>query len=253
MTAKRLSRHLRWHYPVVRQKRRLLLASFPKSGSTYLARFLAKLIEGDIIFGGQIPSRNEQDIAPFWLWSAQSRNIVAHMHTRYSVQTEVYLKHFGMEPIVCVRNLADVIPSIVDHWRAESGFDGANWPFAHVHPYLMQQDDKILFEFVAVHVIPWYVNFYASWVRARRGPVVAYDDIFSEDRTVLFDLAQQLGFSDDQARVAIRAANTQATRLNVGKSGRGAKLPQSIHDKIGHAVSFYPDIDWAPVWPNRVG
>lgn len=250
MTREELARHLKWRYPVWRKKRRFLLAAMPKSGSTFVAQFLAHLIDGEKGFGGQIPGRNEQDLAPFWLWANQGKNIVAHMHSRYHPQTQVYLDHFRMEPIVCVRNLADVIPSVVDHWRQNNLSGEASWPFAHVHPHLMSLSDNELHEFAAIHVIPWYVNFYVSWMRRKptRAPIVTYDDVFAPGHPELLKLADLLGFGEGKAQAAISFAGGQFTRKNVGKAGRGAALPCAVHQRIEHAISYYPDIDWSPVW-----
>jgi hypothetical protein len=257
MNCDELAEYLASRYPVddgVVPKERFFLAAFPKSGGTFLARVFANLIGGETSFGGLVPGRNEQDLAAPALWQTRHEKIVFHQHARFSFQGHVFCEHFKLRPAVCVRNLADVVPSVIDHLRQNrmpSG--GANWPFAYVSDDILKLSDEDMAEFVVTHILPWYVNFFVSWMKDTQAPMISYEQIFSRDRSALYSFFSGFGFEAEQVDGAISRAGKESTRLNVGKVGRGSALSDDARRKIERLLSFYPEVDFSPIWRGQDG
>ncbi len=232
------------------KKKRVLVSCFPKSGSTFLASFVAESIHGKIIFGGQVPSRAEQDLADVWLLKHSSENIVIHMHNRYSSLTRMYIDAFDLTTIVVVRNIYDVMISIIDHWRGNQLPSGdVSWPFAYVNSTILNLKEDDLFDFISIHVIPWYINYYVSWYMAcQEGniKIVTYYDIFDNPLAFFSSLQSYLGERGNASKI-LHKISVMPTRKNIGIDGRGKKVPEFVREKVKHLASFYPNVNFLPI------
>lgn len=225
----------------------ILLACMPKSGSTYLSAILGNLPKFERI--ALIPgySRREQELDTALLLLNNRINYVAQHHVRYSDVTGMWLRDFGIRPVVLIRNIFDIVISLKDHVRKESH----EASMAYIRPEMAQWDDARLEEFIVRMVVPWYFNFYMSWMDCPDKEVVTYEELTTSPATVLMRISKRfdLGFTEAQIASAVQYSNqnTGLTRLNKGVSGRGRDLSERARTEICAMASYYEGVDFSVI------
>lgn len=223
----------------------LLVACMPKSGSTFLATVLGNLPGMQTV--SLVPGfdRREQELDISLLHAMHHLNYVAQQHIRYSLPTEKMLRHFGIKPVVLVRNLFDVVISIKDHFRNES-IEGS---MAYVVPEMKDWEDSQLERFIVQMMIPWYFNFYMSWMSCESKHLVRYEDLVQSPESVIAEISDRmsLGVSQESILRAITISENSPTRKNRGVAGRGEKLGEDNKRLIHAMASFYKGVDFSPI------
>lgn len=231
--------------PLVNSHHHLLVACMPKSGSTFLATVLGNLPEMQVV--SLVPGfdRREQELDLSLLHAVQGLNYVAQHHIRFSRPTENLLRHFDIRPIVLVRNIFDVVMSIKDHFRNES-IEGS---MAYVIPEMKQWEDRELERFIVHMMIPWYFNFYMSWLNCEAKCLVRYEDLTNDPESVVASICNQvsLSVSPESIARAISISEKSPIRKNKGVAGRGEKLDYANRNLIVTMSSFYKGVDFSPI------
>lgn len=222
----------------------IIVACMPKSGSTYISRLLmeaARLPKAGLAESGDW---GEQFLSKRLLKQkiGGGRGTVCHIHLRGTPGTQQLLEQFELTPIIIVRNIFDIVPSIADHWHREKplGFG------SYVPHNFVQMDRESLHDFIITNCLPWYFAFLISWHEAseqRDTYWLTYEDFFSDQARYLKEVLDYCGitFPDDAIERAIEHRQTQWSRLNKGVAGRGESLllprqKQAIRD-IAHTWS----------------
>ncbi len=208
----------------LRGKRRfphLLVACFPKSGSTYLSKALQGLSGYPEYYLAEEGGHNEQDVSHRALRRARCAAVV-QQHVKATSGNLALLKEFGVRPIVHVRNLLDVVVSLRDHFHRED----SRAPTGFVHQEFWRLGQQEQFDYLIHMHLPWYFNFLVSWHEAEREiPLVrsSYEELFADRAGTLRRLAAFHGLpvNDTAIARALDYAALQHTRLNQGVSGRG--------------------------------
>lgn len=234
---------------------RLLLACFPKSGSTYLATLLAAL--PGFQKASLVPSygRREQELSLESVRSAclTAGPFVAQHHVRYSEETRRIVELLALRPIVLVRNIFDVAVSIRDHLRSSNRIIAQ----AFVPPDLPQWSDERIEQFIADLILPWYFNFYASWSECPTRLEFTYERLRSDPFSVLHAIRDwsALEASDTDLRSAIERTNAEheLTRFNVGICGRGNTLSAEVVERIQCLASYYRFLDLSSLGLGSMG
>lgn len=231
--------------PLVNSHHHLLVACMPKSGSTFLATVLGNLPEMQVV--SLVPGfdRREQELDLSLLHAVHGLNYVAQHHLRFSRPTENLLRHFDIRPIVLVRNIFDVVMSIKDHFRNES-IEGS---MAYVIPEMKQWEDRELERFIVHMMIPWYFNFYMSWLSCESKCLIRYEDIIHSPEAVVATICDQVSLKCSPVSIqrAINISEQSPTRKNKGIAGRGAKLDDANRDLIFAMASFYKGVDFSSI------
>lgn len=204
----------------------VLVACFPKSGSTYMARMISELTGYKRIdFVQPAAPQNEQDIYDIALNEAASVNTVTQQHVKGSERNLMLIKQYGLKPIVLTRNIYDVVVSAKDHIQNEDHRS----PMVYVPRQYqeMSLDDKYMF--LIRNMIPWYFSFLNSWLEAAEQIDVfwtSYEAFFGDQVAVMSEIADFAGFQTDAASIEATRERMKSikTRKNVGKSGRGEAL-----------------------------
>lgn len=223
----------------------IVVAALPKSGSTWLTQSLAALpgLTEAVLVPGY--DRREQELDVTQLVLQHRRPWVAQMHLRYSAPTEKLLQQFGITPVVLVRDLRDVVASLVDHWEQES----TAGPMA----FLDERHARLPIEARALCavdlVLPWYLNFVLSWQSCPSALWVTYEELLRDPSDVLCQIAARSGMavSGQDVQAALATSERRATRKNVGTTGRGASLPPEALERIERLLSYYPGSDFGCV------
>jgi hypothetical protein len=230
---------------------RVLLACMPKSGSSFVSTAIAQL-PGFVrahLLPGYGCREQELCIDKLREYEALGLPYIAQHHVRYSEITGEYMARFGLRPVVLVRNIFDVIPSLVDHHSLENS----------VYPAAFAPDDiaSRCFEeqarFVTDMAIPWYFNFFVSWARVNGKLLVTYEEFIADPEKVLARICSHLGVSasEQQIREAVRIAGGASPRKNKVVPGRGRDLPTDCIQAIQRMAAYYHDIDFSPLGIER--
>jgi len=226
------------------QERRILLACFPKSGSTYLTKILASLpgFEEATLVPGH--GRREQELDRGRLLQ-YSGSYVSQCHVRYSETTSNYIEEFSLYPVVLVRNIFDVVMSLLDHHRIETTI----YPMAFVPEDIVEWEFERAADFVTKMVIPWYFNFLMSWKRCKDKAIVTYEDLHWNARRTTRKICNQLNIdvTDNEIAYVVLRASAMDTRRNQMVIGRGEQLSERCKERILEMASFYKNVDFGQI------
>ncbi len=228
---------------------RLLLASFPRSGSSLLGSTLEHLPGFQKVSLVPAYGRREQELALEWLLATHQSfgNYVARHHVRYSEHTERLLGLFGLQPIVLVRNIFDVVVSLRDYLKTGA----PAIPQAGIPAALPSWADERIDHFITDLLIPWFLNFYVSWTECPHRIQVTYEALLSNPMAVVRKITHWAGLTTTQSEiasaVAIARGNPSLSNLNVGTPGRGRELTPTVVNRIEALAAYYSDVDFEPI------
>jgi hypothetical protein len=239
-------------------KKFILIAAFPKSGSTLLAATMAKLPGFGLGHLVHSYGRREQELEESRLWNTWviRKNTVFQHHVRHSDHTESLLRRYPFHVVVLVRNLYDVCVSIYDHLSNDSTI----LPLAFCDSAILEELDvrELRFNFIVDLVIPWYLNFFVGWdqranVEGTRIQWVYYEHLVSDQHRTIKSIVDEAGI--DVADTGINSAITsdKFTRYNVGKIDRGKEMLMrypSARDTIHRYCEYYPSVDFSRICPE---
>jgi len=233
--------------------RHLLLACFPKSGSTYLARLIAnaggyaKRHLSDSFKGGE----HEPSAARLLL--NHPDDYVTQLHVRCSLGTAMMIEKFSLLPVVLYRDIFDTVVSMKDDLKNDLNEypDFASpFPIAYIpNDVRLMADDDVL-SFVIDILVPWYLGFFASWSRyPGRKIFLCYREVTEDTPGVLRRISAyyQLAWSEGDIRKAIDEAAQQETRRNVAVAGRGRQLADHHRQRIVQLSRHFRGIDFLPI------
>jgi Sulfotransferase domain len=229
----------------------ILLASFPKSGSTFICNNMASILGYKSIFipGPQKTKRaaqnlltNDQDLSYSKLLRYANRNLVSQGHTVASAENMGLIRHFDIQTVVLVRNIFDVCLSFRDHLVKQPGVLHYAMPVSE--SFRQWPLDRQL-DFIIDLVVPWYVKFYVSWYK--QAPFFAnYEHMVLDQVSFFRRVFLHLGVEICPEDIAGKIDNTQQQewRFNVGKIGRGRSLSAVQKQRILAQFSYFPEVDF---------
>ncbi|PTM40341.1 sulfotransferase domain-containing protein [Bosea sp. 124] len=230
--------------PKLDARPKILLASAPKSGSTWLTMLLSENFELPAVRGYLEGGHNEQEI-DFIQFSKQMGNscLFVQQHIRASDPTIRICLAFNTKIVVQTRNLCDTLVSFHDHILNES--DIASMFFVKTEWFSEFTHEK-RFDFLIEHCLPWYINFLTGWLSARnRYPCeilfVRYEDLINDVGGVISRISRFSGLGQGVDATKYRQV-TGNLRLNEGRSGRGSEMltPNQL-TRIERLLSYYPN------------
>ncbi len=211
----------------------IYIACFPKSGSTYLSSLLSEVSGFKVSNPIQFVFHNEQDILEDKLKKMSKLNTVTQLHTKGTYDNIKLLKKYRIKPIILVRNIYDTLISCYDHIHNHD----KKMPNGYIHKHFFKMNQSEKFDFlISVH-LPWYFNFYISWLEASKTMDtlwVTYDDIFNNQIKTTKNILNfyNINKEDDEIKNAIEKIKNRNTRFNKGISGRGNILSTTQKNKI---------------------
>jgi len=228
-----------------------LIACMPKSGSSLLFEALCALTGWDKGFFTYAYLQNEQELYLPYVREIAKIDTVTQLHCRATHANIHIIQGFDIRPVVLVRNLADIVMSLVDFYdngAVINSFLDTDWSAL---------DPRSKRDYIIDHVMPWYVGFYASWRRAAAEMrldcrFVAYEDMIADKPGTLMEIAQFLGLEKtlDDCRAAIAKAegDKTTTRFNKGVAGRGAAtLSGRQQARLQNLTAPFASIDFSPI------
>lgn len=212
-----------------RNQGHILIACFPKSGSTYLSLVLQELTGFPDWYGAEPGEQNEQDLSARRLRRPRRRSVL-QQHMKATHSNLELLVAYHMRPIVQTRNLYDIVASLHDYFQGNR----SSLSCGYISDEYLQMPWRERLDYL-IHIhLPWYFNFVLSWREAaRRIDVchVTYETLFANQER---ELKRILAFydmqaSDEEIEAAMARAAAGDTRFNVGVVGRGIQLLTDEH------------------------
>lgn len=234
------------------ERKHLWHVAAPKSGSTWLTTILTQLLgwRMNCLVNGWDRREQEVDIRPL-LIDTDVNLFSKQQHCRFSQPTRAFIEQFRVRVVLQGRNLFDTCVSVRDHFVKQDTIS----PIAYIDQSFLGMPEERQFDFLVDLVVPWYLNFFATWFEGkRRGEVdycwVSYETLIQEPATTLKRVLDYMGEtrSDADIAAAMEIAAKSPTRLNVGRVGRGAEiLTERQQARIRQLCDFNPHIDFSPL------
>ena len=168
-----------------RKKDTVLLACFPRSGSTYTFQVMAKVLGYRKVSLCYARQRSDHDLYVPFLLSNLDKPTLSQHHLKATEANIALINAFNIKVVVLVRNLENVLISLFHTIR--------NYPPPHA--YTLDEDsstwpDDLLIDYLIQYRVPWYLDFFISWARALhrgeiRGHIVTYEHM-TDDETDYF-------------------------------------------------------------------
>lgn len=228
----------------------ILVASFPKSGSTWLSEIISQLPDYHRVKLVPMFGSREQELTFERLLLFHGINYVAQHHCRFSEATERCLNAFSILPVVLVRNIFDCVVSVKDHLdNGVSNPDVWRSPMARIPEAYAGWSDTEKFDFIIDMMLPWYFNFFIGWREYSKGVHIAYRELLADPAATVKKISDGfgLGLRDIEIERALESASRKQTRKNVGEVGRGQALTPAQRDKIRRLASYYPEREFSPI------
>ncbi len=232
----------------------IVVAAAPRTGSTFLSNVLGRLAGVGYRRLCAAYGTNEHDLYLPALCVFNRSGGVAQMHMKGTFHNAALLASFGIRPLILVRNLYDIVVSLMGDLRrkrdaqgVEIGYNG--YSFIWLDQRLLHLDDAALLDALIDLAVPWYVNFYVSWYRlCQRGLVearwVAYESVMADKAGEIGRILEFLGVNPvrplDEALLGRRFPT-----FDEGRSGRGReRLSEAQRARIRRLCGHYPDVDF---------
>lgn len=231
---------------------RVLVACFPKSGSTFLANVIGGLPEFKVESYVPNHERREQELCDTAIGRCNGIHQVAQLHVRASWSTMHLIGKWNIKTIVLVRNIYDAIVSLTDHIERES----PSFP----HAWFNETTAALPFEerlaAVVELAVPWFFNFYVSWWFGRPEAIVRYEDVIlgGPERQAEFLVSSGVATCAEDVVTSLATIDPVTTRFNVGKAGRGAALLSPLQREwVANLTRHFSDVDFTPIGLPNLG
>ncbi len=228
----------------------LLIACQPKSGSTFLKNALCEITGFRDLFLFHASGQNEQDLFYPALLEFVTVPTVTQQHCRATEANLQLMQAFGMKAVVLVRDLADVVISLRDFY-SQGAILGT---FFHPDVWMPLAPERQA-DLIIDHVVPWHLQFLASWQQAdkeRRVPVLwmTYAELMSDKAVAVAKVLEWHGLTAPEGKIstalAALAGEPRKNRFNRGVSGRGREeLTADQRTRIRQLASYFPATDFS--------
>lgn len=246
-----LNRSLGWIINEGLNKKHICIACFPKSGSTFLARTLEKVLNFKFLHYAHMGD-SEHDIEEPILIDRLHRNTVTHLHMTATSNNLLAIARYKLKLVIQIRNIFDCIVSLRDHILEQSKI----WPMAIVEEEFTTWKEEDQYDFLIANFLPWYIKFYVSWSKVDQNqPIywIKYEDLMENQYETISKLLIFYNIKiNNQKLEEVLHHNINLKkgeyRFNVGIPGRGVKrLNNDQINRIEGFARFYPSIDFEKI------
>lgn len=228
--------------------RHLFIACVPKSASTFLKNLLVNLTGYRDLFTVYAAGQSEHEIYMPTLRESAHLDTVTQQHCRASDANVHLMQAFGIRPVVLVRNVFDSVMSLLDFYNRgafQTSYFRADW---------QALDEEMKIDLLIENVIPWYLQFVASWDLAEKQQRLelhwlTYEELVADKPATVLKVLGFYGLAASRRGVEQRIAEIESEerkiRFNKGVTGRGRSgLNNRQKDQIRRLSRFYPSTDF---------
>jgi hypothetical protein len=228
-----LVRRCKFFWTGENERRLVFIACFPKSGSTFLMRTMGELTGFPRVHPAVALGATEQEFCEHALQAIRFQDGVCHQHVKATKRNLELAKKHGIRPVVLVRNIFDVVPSLIDHFHNLS----TEFPTGAVPESFCNWTRERQELYVTTFHLPWYFNFLTTWGSvepAQDVRWVTYEQLIQEPIATLTALCNfwDLEKGSHEIECALEAVKGHNTRKNKAIAGRGKALCPEAIDRI---------------------
>lgn len=226
-----------------------LVNSVPKSGSTFTMDIVHQAIRAEREYGGELEIEVEQcfSLSGIRRTTQKTGDIIYKFHGLPNFLNVKAIEIMEMGFINIARNLFDCMVSVDDHlMRGQNERDTRLWQGIRVPGYAAWDPEK-RFDFIADFIMPFYIQYMATWAAYRASSIVYYEEMVQSPDTYFRKVEKRLGLEGVGLAAVAQAANKRNVRFNVGKIGRGDALRDTYMAQLRRQASFYPKFDYTLV------
>jgi hypothetical protein len=238
--------------------RQLVLLAFPpKAAGTFLRTAIVRAIGGQLVRvvqaqGGRDATPYLPTFVDYFRGGVTPRTLVSHVHMLALPANLYFLQAFGIRPVVITRAIPDMLASYWDMLDNDdvAMFEGLN---CHIPENFRQFSHNTKADFLVDVLGPWYVNFYAGWLKhAEVNPggvcLIDYLELKRDPLGLLQRCLNALAIPATQAQCesALHQAWEVRDRLrfNKGEVGRGKAYFRPAHmHRLARMLSYYPVLE----------
>jgi len=236
-------------------KRMIVVAAAPKSGSTFLVNTLGRMTGLPNFRLCSAYATNEQDLYLPALCMTNRSGCVSQLHVKGTYHNAALMRMFGIKPVILVRRIDDIVVSLAHDFRKKArrrdqrgGRNG--FSFVWLDQDIAGLSDERLLDMIIALAVPWFVNFYVSWyrlceLRAVDALWVTYEQLFADKRKTIGDI---LGFLDCPSSTIADddLLDRKYATFRQGGVGEGAAtLSAGQQARLREPFAFYPGVDFA--------
>jgi hypothetical protein len=242
----------------------IFLAFPPKCGGTFIRDVLGRACGAGLSRPGH--ALGGRDVTPYLptlaiqlLSPTGPACLMTHAHMIGHYANVQLLNLFGIKPVVMKRSIPDMLCSFSDmvEQEATDNSGGYNWSLlcgVPTDPGFLRLSKEARRDVLVFHQAPWYIQFYASWLRAARDRRIAvhwtsFEAFRADPVATIGGILDFYGLSQLSASVPRLVAEAEASkarlRFNRGVCGRGSAFLAPEHLAHLHRLAAgYPDIDF---------
>ena len=239
-----------------KQAQIIVVACFPKSGSTFLTRKLSALptclLEPLVPFGERREQELDEGIIREVLRKHKGGHVIAHQHVRLNANTADLAIRYPIRFVVLVRDLMDCLVSLADHMSDESTLFPQSFWSNRLHDDL-EKANLSRIHAVTVTNAPWFINFYLSWVLWQEEYPEIPPPFFLNVESTITSLVSQFGIQAGKNDITRVLEEQTFSRLNKGISGRGRKYflkDSKAASALDQIIQCYPNIDFSQIYED---
>ena len=232
--------------------RHIFIACVPKSASTFLKNVLLNLTGYRDLFAVQAAGQNEHDLYLPSVRALAEADTVTQQHCRASFANIQIMQAFGIRPVVLVRNMFDSVMSLLDFYIKNGAYRNT-----YYRGDFLALDEETQVDLLIDNVVPWYLQFVASWSLAEsEGRLdikwLSYEELLADKQTAIADVLRFYGLGASVRNVEVKIKETESQerkiRFNKGVAGRGKTgLNDQQKERIRRLTKYYPSTNFSRI------
>jgi hypothetical protein len=231
--------------------RHIFIACVPKSASTFLKNVLVSLTGYRDAFMVYAAGQSEHELYLPTLRETARLNTVTQQHCRASDANVQLMQGFEIRPVVLVRNIFDSVMSLLDF------YDGGAYFNSYFRADFESLDRESKIDLLIDNVIPWYLQFVASWDLVEKQNRLelmwlTYEELIGDKSTALKNVLEFYGLGarrrDVEQKLSDIESERRSIRFNKGIAGRGRSgLNERQKAQIRRLTKYYPSTDFGRI------
>jgi tetratricopeptide (TPR) repeat protein len=231
--------------------RHIFIACVPKSASTFLKDTLVALTGYGDVFMVYAAGQTEHELYLPTILKTAGIDTVTQQHCRASDANIHLMQAFRIRPIVLVRNIFDSVMSLLDF------YDGGAYFNSYFRADFKALDRETKIDLLIDNVIPWYLQFVASWDLVEKQNRLelmwlTYEDLISDKPAAIQKVLNFYGLGvssrDVERKVRELESEGKKIRFNKGIAGRGRTgLDDRQKAQIRRLTRYYPSTDFSRI------
>jgi hypothetical protein len=222
--------------------RRIIVASPPKSGSTYVANVIAEYFGAFILVSDQ-QFDGDHNITHFLADELRGRPCCFNFHMLPYTMNLLLAREERILLLAVWRNIGDMLLSIDEHALRQGGNGPAFYTSDLEYYRALPQEQRHLIRLDIM--LSWYLRFYLMW-RATNLALHPYEQMLIEKKPFFERILEPIVGQIDDAKLNESLAGRpagNANRLNVGQAGRSAEqLSDTVKRELEARILRHPDV-----------